>query len=49
MVDSGENDVTPIKTNYVSYKKYCDHSNIASLYLDSHNFISSASFCLLLY
>ena len=25
-VDSGENDVIPVKTNYVSCKKYCDHS-----------------------
>ena len=48
-VDSGENDVIPVKTNYVSCKKYCDHSDIASLYLNSHNFISFASFCLLFY
>ena len=48
-VDSGENDVIPVKTNYISCKKYCDHSDIASLYLNSHNFISFASFCLLFY
>ena len=49
MVDSSENDVLPVKTNYISCKKYCDHSDIASLYLNSHNFISFASFCLLFY